>query len=64
MNNTRAPRDRRPSLRLLVAASRLRDGQDPEQVAHLTRVPLALVTLLADELRAREHGSDQGPPPR
>ena len=46
-------RDHRPSLRLLVAAARLRDGEPVEQVAEQMRLPVALVALIADELRNR-----------
>lgn len=45
--------DRRPSLRLRVALTRLRHGEDPADVAAATKVPLALVEVLADELTHR-----------
>lgn len=43
------PQDR-PSLRLRMAAALLQSGDDPEQVAERTRVPLALIELLAEEI--------------
>jgi hypothetical protein len=54
MNTAHVPHHRQPSLRLLIAVSRLRNGQTPEHVARTMRLPPALVTLLADELDARE----------
>lgn len=39
-----------PSLRLVIAASRLRDGENPERVAQATKVPIRLVRLIAEEL--------------
>jgi hypothetical protein len=55
-------RDQRPSLRLLVAASRLRHGQSPEDVAREMRLPTAFLMLMADELHRRDDPSQ--PPPR
>ena len=49
------PQDR-PSLRLRLAAALLRSGEPPEQVARRTRVPLALINLLADEITATAAG--------
>lgn len=57
----RDARDQRPSLRLLVAASRLRAGERPEQVARVMRLPTAFVMLMADELHRRSDPPDQVP---
>lgn len=54
MTTTPDRRDLRPSLRLLIAASRLSAGQTPEDVATALRLPLALVTLIAEELTNRQ----------
>ncbi|MGW3473567.1 hypothetical protein ACWDKQ_35145 [Saccharopolyspora sp. NPDC000995] len=54
--------DEQPSMRIRVAAAELRRGHDPVQIARSTGVPLALVQLLADDLRpdAQFHG-DRAP---
>lgn len=40
----------RPSIRVAMAASLLRHGHEPLRAAEITRVPLALVQLIADHL--------------
>jgi hypothetical protein len=45
-----ADQDRRGSRRLLVAAELLRRGDDIDRVAAITRVPVALLELIRDEL--------------
>jgi len=47
------PQDR-PSLRLQMAAVLLRCGEPPQQVAARTRVPLALIELIAEEISSTD----------
>jgi hypothetical protein len=54
MAATRTPRENRPSLRLLIAASRLRSGHPADEVARDLRIPPALVALIAEEQQRRE----------
>ncbi|MGH3570512.1 MAG: hypothetical protein ACRDUW_01575 [Pseudonocardiaceae bacterium] len=48
--------DERPSIRVAVAASMLRHGRHPVEIAEVTGVPLAMVALIAEHL-------DPGHPP-
>jgi hypothetical protein len=47
-SNARPERGERLSIRVALAASMLRHGRDPHEIAQVTQVPLALVQLLAE----------------
>ncbi|MGH3844789.1 MAG: hypothetical protein ACRDS0_25620 [Pseudonocardiaceae bacterium] len=60
--------DERPSIRVAVAASMLRHGRHPVEIAEVTGVPLAMVALIAEHLDPRHPPAPpcprQGPPER
>jgi hypothetical protein len=56
----RPDQDDRPSMRVRVAASMLRHGRDPHQIAEETGVPLALVQLIDEDLGT--HGTAAADP--
>jgi hypothetical protein len=60
----RPDHDHRPSMRVRVAASMLRRGHDPHAVAEATRVPLALVDLIGEQLDTHPAASPAHRSPR
>jgi hypothetical protein len=55
--------DNRPSIQVAMAAALLRRGRSPARVAQLTAVPLAMVTLLAEEQAQRRATPDRSTAP-
>jgi len=50
----------RPSIKVATAAAMLRRGHDPIRVAELTKVPLALVELLAEHATGDRPSAERG----
>jgi hypothetical protein len=53
--------DEKPSMRVRVAASMLRHGHDPQEIAQGTGVPLALVELIGEGLDTHPAASPAAP---
>lgn len=56
--------DRRPSLRLRLAAVLLERGRDPEEIARTCQVPLALLELMREQGVFTRSSTSRGTLPR